>query len=282
MFSRKGKLMNATIYWAILGIISTVSMVESVAAGSLVIKGSTTILPITQAVAEEYMKLSPGIQISVSGGGSGEGIKALIDGTTDLADSSRFIKETEFKLAMEKGILPVPHRIAVDCVVPVVHPENPLTDVTSQQLKDIYTGKITNWKEVGGDDKQIVVVSRDTSSGTYEVWEEKILQKEMVTPKALLQASSGAVTQVVSKNKYAIGYIGIGYVNTDVKALKIDGMEASPLTALNGTFPVYRDLFIFTAGWPKGDLLNFLNFLVSPKGQRIVQKEGFVPFYPLE
>lgn len=251
-------------------------------AGNVVIKGSTTVLPIAQKAAEDFMKANPGINISVSGGGSGNGMKALIDGTTDIADSSRFIKDKEVTLATSKGVLPVPHRVALDCVVPVVHPSNPLLDISIAQLKDIYTGKITNWKTLGGADKSIVVISRDTSSGTYEVWENKVLKKEKVTPKALLQASNGAVAQAVAKNKYAIGYVGIGYLNKDVKGLKVDHVEASPTTALNGTYPVSRALFMFTNGWPKGDTLSFINFVVSPAGQKIAQEEGFVPMYNID
>jgi phosphate transport system substrate-binding protein len=251
-------------------------------AGNVVIKGSTTVLPIAQKAAEDFMKANPEINISVSGGGSGNGIKAIIDGTTDIADSSRFIKDKEVELATSKGVLPVPHRVALDCVVPVVHLSNPLADISMAQLKDVYTGKITNWKALGGADKPIVVVSRDTSSGTYEVWAKKVLNKEKVTPKALLQASNGAVAQAVAKNKYAMGYIGIGYLNKDVKGLKVDHVEASPTTALNGTYPVSRALFMFTNGWPKGDTLSFINFVVSPTGQKIVQEEGYVPMYRID
>ena len=251
-------------------------------AGSIVIKGSTTVLPVAQKAAEDFMRMHAGINISVSGGGSGNGIKAIIDGTTDIADSSRFIKDKEIKLAMEKGVLPVPHRVAMDCVVPVVHPENPLNDISIDRLRDIYTGKTTNWKELGGKAKPIVVISRDTSSGTYEVWHEKVLRKERVTPKALLQASNGAVAQAVAKNKYAIGYIGIGYLNKSVRPLKVDGVEASAASALNGTYPVSRALFMFTNGWPEGDVMSFINFVVGPAGQRIAQEEGYVPLYSVD
>ncbi len=251
-------------------------------AGNVVIKGSTTVLPIAQKAAEDFMKMNPSVNISVSGGGSGNGIKAIIDGTADIGDSSRFIKDKEVKLAMEKGVLPVPHRVAMDCVVPVVHPANPVAHISMDQLKDIYTGKITNWKELGGMDKPIVVISRDTSSGTYEVWEHKVLKKERVTPKALLQASNGAVAQAVAKNKYAMGYVGIGYLNRDIKALKVAHVEASATTALNGTYPVSRALFMFTNGWPKGDVMSFINFVVGPAGQKIVQGEGFVPLYSFD
>ncbi len=246
---------------------------------TLVIKGSTTVLPVAQVASEGYMKLHPGINISLSGGGSGNGIKALIDGSTDIANASRFIKDKEVKLATDKGIYPVPHRIAIDAIIPIVHPDNPVSDLTIEQLSLIYQGKIRNWEEVGGNDLQIVVVSRDTSSGTYEVWEEKVLHKAKVTPRAQLQASNGAVIQTVSKNRYAIGYIGLGYMNNSVRALTVGGIEATAETALSGAYPVARPLFMFTNGWPTGAVADFITFVVSKDGQDLVRKEGFVPLF---
>lgn len=248
--------------------------------GNIVIKGSTTVLPIAQKTAEAYMKQNPDVKISISGGGSGEGIKALVDGSTDIADSSRFIKQKEVDLAVKNGIYPVPFAVAYDCIVPVVHPSNSIVNITLAQLKDVYTGNIKNWKEIGGPDKEVVVISRDTSSGTYEVWSEKVLKKERVFAGALLQASNGAVAQAVAKNPNAIGYIGLGYVNKDVKALTVDRVEGSKTTTLNGTFPISRPLFMFTPGWPKGDVLNFINFVLHPeKGQKYVEESGYVPLF---
>lgn len=249
-------------------------------ADSIRMDGSTTVLPIAQKVVEVFMKEHPDVNISVSGGGSGNGIKALIDGTTNIANSSRFLKDEEVKLALERGVYPVPFAVAYDCIVPVVHPENPAKDLTMAQLKAIYMGEIKNWKEVGGSDKEIVVVSRDTSSGTYEVWEEKVMKKERVYAGALLQASSGAVAQTVSKNKYAVGYLGIGYVDKSVKALTVNGVPGNEETALSGKFPVSRALFMFTKGWPSGDVLTFINYVLNPqKGQKFVREAGFVPLY---
>jgi phosphate transport system substrate-binding protein len=249
-------------------------------AGNIVIKGSTTVLPIAQKVAEVYMKQNPDVKISISGGGSGNGIKALIDGSTDIADSSRFIKGKEVKLAVDKGMYPVPFAVAYDCIIPVVHPSNDMVNITMAQLKDIYMGKIKNWKEIGGPDRPIVVISRDTSSGTYEVWHKKVLMKERVFPGALLQASNGAVVQAVAKNKNAIGYIGLGYLDKSVKALLVDRIQGSEETTLNGVYPISRPLYMFTPGWPKGDVAKFLNFVVHPdKGQKYVREAGYVPLY---
>ena len=255
-------------------------MANPVWAGKIVIKGSTTVLPIAQKVAEVYMKDNPDVKISISGGGSGNGIKALIDGSTDIADSSRFIKQKEVKLAVEKGRYPVPFAVAYDCIVPVVHPDNKLMNLNMAQLKDIYMGKIKNWKEIGGPDRPVVVISRDTSSGTYEVWYKKVMKKERVFPKALLQASNGAIVQAIAHNKNAIGYIGLGYMTGSVKALSVNNIEGSAETTLNGTYPISRPLYMFTPGWPKGDTLNFINFLVHPeKGQKYVSEAGYVPLY---
>jgi len=249
-------------------------------AGNLRIDGSTTVLPIAQKAAEAYMKEHPDVSISVSGGGSGNGIKAIIDGTTDIADSSRFIKQEEVKQAVEKGSFPVPFAVAYDCIVPVVHPGNPVKNLTLDQLKGIYKGEIDNWKAVGGPDLKIVVVSRDTSSGTYEVWEEKVMKKERVSPAALLQASNGAVAQAIASNKFAIGYLGIGYLNDNVKSLTVNSIPGNEETTLNGTFPISRPLFMFTRGWPSGDALNFVNYMLHPqKGQKVVKEAGFVPMF---
>ncbi len=246
----------------------------------IVIKGSTTVLPIALKVSESYMKQYPDVKISISGGGSGNGIKALLDNSTDIADSSRFIKTKEVKRAVEKGVYPVPFAIAYDSIIPVVHPSNTLTNITIDQLKAIYKGEIKNFKDIGGPDLSIVINSRDTSSGTYETWEKKVMKKERVSPRAQLMASNGAIVQAVSKNKHAIGYIGIGYLNSGVKALKVNGVTGTNETTLNGTYPISRPLFMFTNGWPKGEVINFINFMLNPeKGQKYVTESGYVPLY---
>jgi len=265
---------------AIIVLMSVLCLSTSVWAENLEIKGSTTVLPIAQKAAEAFMKVYPNVNVSVSGGGSGNGIKAIIDGTTDIADSSRFIKEKEVALAVKKGVYPVPFGVAYDCIVPVVHLSNPISNLTIAQLKDIYMGKVKNWKELGGPDKKIVVISRDTSSGTYEVWEKLIMKKARVYPAALLQASNGAIAQAVAKNSYAIGYVGLSYLNKDLKTLTVNGVEASAENAMSGAYPVSRVLYMFTKGWPTGTTLKFINFVMHPaKGQKIVEEAGYVPLY---
>ena len=247
------------------------------AAESIVIKGSTTVLPIAQASLEAYMKKNPGVQISLSGGGSGEGIKALIDKTTDIATSSREIKKEEITLAETKGVKPVTHVVAYDAIIPVVHPKNKVTNLSIDQLSQIYQGKITNWKEVGGEDLKIVVISRDSSSGTFESWDHFIMKKAKVTPQAQMLASNGAIVTAVSKNRYAIGYLGMGYVNKSLKPLPVDGVKASIETALSKKYPLSRELYMYTDGEPTGEVAKFIAFVKSADGQKIVAKEGFVP-----
>jgi phosphate transport system substrate-binding protein len=265
------KLLAVGLIWLIFGINL------AVAAENVVIKGSTTVLPVAQAALEAYMKAHPGVNISLSGGGSGDGIKALIDKSTDIATSSREIKDKEVALAREKGVNPVAHTIAIDALTPIVHPKNKVNGLTIDQLSQIYQGKITNWKEVGGDDLTIIVVSRDSSSGTFESWGHLVLNNAKVTPKAQLQASSGAVVQAVSKNRYAIGYVGIGYVNKAVKGLSVNGITASEKTALSKEYPIARPLYMYTNGQPTGEAANFIKFVLSPAGQKLVGKEGFIP-----
>jgi phosphate transport system substrate-binding protein len=246
-------------------------------ADNVVIKGSTTVLPIAQATLEAFMKANPGAKLSLSGGGSGEGIKALIDGSTDIANSSREIKKTESELAKSKGVNPLETVVAIDAIVPIVNPKNSVKNLSLDQLNQIYQGKITNWKEVGGEDLDIVVISRDSSSGTFEAWGELVLKGAKVTPRAQLQASNGAIVQAVSKNKYALGYIGLGYLDKTVKGLSVNGVRATEKTALSKEYPVSRFLYMYTNGEPKGETAKYVQFVLSAAGQALVKKEGFVP-----
>ncbi len=241
------------------------------------ITGSTTVLPVAQKAAEVFMRLNPEARISVAGTGSGDGIKAIIDGTADIGNSSREMKPKELALAQERGVSPVASAVALDCIVPVVHPANPVKDLSLEQLRDIYAGKVRNWKQVGGEDKPVVAVSRDTSSGTFEVWNEHVLGKARVRPDAQMQASNGAVAQAVAGNKYAIGYIGIGYLNPQLKALSVGGVVASAQSARDKTYPIARPLLMYTARPPEGAVKRFLDYLLGPEGQELVRQEGFVP-----
>ena len=246
-------------------------------AGDLVINGSTTVLPVVQKATEAFAKTYPEVHIALSGGGSGNGVKALIDGLTNIAMSSRDIKSSETKLAGERGVKPFRTAVAVDAIVPVVNNANTVKDLTAEQLKDVFAGKIRNWKEIGGKDAPIVVVSRDSSSGTFETWESLVMKGARITPRALLQTSNGTVVQTVAKNVNAIGYIGIGYVDKQTKPLTMGGKKATAETAKTKEWPLSRELYFFTNGAPAGDAKTFTDFVIGPEGQKIVQQTGFVP-----
>ena len=251
---------------------------SAAAAQQVIINGSTTVLPVVQKAGEAFMASHPGTELSISGGGSGNGIKALIEKQCDVAISSRDIKDKEKDAAAKNGITPLRTAIAIDAIVPVVNPANRVGALTLAQLRDIYTGKITNWKDLGGQDAQIVAISRDTSSGTFESWEELVMNKERVSPRALMQASNGAVVQTVSKNRNAIGYVGLGYVDRSTRAVTVEGVSPSAETALSGQWPIARELYIFTNGAPEGAVKEFVEYLVAPdKGQKDVLAVGYVP-----
>jgi phosphate transport system substrate-binding protein len=246
-------------------------------AKKVVVKGSTTVLPITQRAAEAF-KEKHGISVSIEGSGSGNGIKALIDGTTDIANSSREMKDKEVKMAQEKGIKKREIVCAYDMIIPVVHPSNPLKNISLDQLKAIYDGSINNWKEIGGRDEKIVVISRDTSSGTYEVWYEKVMSKSDVRKDALLQASNGAILSAVAENPKAIGYIGFGYINNSIKPLSINGIEGTIANGKSGRYPIFRKLFMYVnEGKLSTEAKDFIDFILSAEGQKLVKDTGYIP-----
>ncbi len=245
----------------------------------IVVDGSTTVGPIAKAFAEYYMSKHPEVNITVSESGSGNGAKGLINGACDVADMSRFMKDGEFKAAVDKGIMPVAHVVAMDGLPIIVHPGNPVKGLTIEQVRDIYTGKITNWREVGGPDLKIVKVSRDTNSGTYETFETMVMQKEKIAADAEYVGSNGAVRQNVQSTPAAIGYAGLGFVDATVKALEINGIYPDKATVSSGRYPIARPLFMFTNGYPKlGTHLHaFVTLYLTQQGQDIIEDIGFVP-----
>jgi len=257
-------------------------MASSVWADSIISKGSDTVLPLAQKEAEVFMSKHPEHSITVVGGGSGVGLAALIDGTTDIANASRGIKTKEKRLARKGGIKPVEHVIARDALSVIVHPANPISKLTITQLERIFTGDIKTWKDVGGPPKPIVLYSRDSSSGTYVFFKAKVLHKREYAPTALLQPSNGAIVQAVSQTEGAIGYVGLAYLTKHVKALAVaeeEDVYVAPTmeTAKKGTYPVTRALYMYTTGAPKGLVKLFLDFILSPDGQKIVEEVGYVP-----
>jgi len=240
------------------------------------VKGSTTVLPITQKAAEAFKK-ETGISVFVEGSGSGNGIKALIDGSCDVANSSREMKDNELETAKAKGIKVKEIVVAYDMIVPVVHPSNAITKITLNQLKAIYDGSISDWSKAGGEKGKIIVISRDTSSGTYEVWHEKVMKKSDVRNDALLQASNGAVLSAVAGNAKAMGYVGFGYINTSVKPLDVDGVTGTLENGKSGKFPISRKLYMYVnENKMSEEIKKFVDFLLSDIGQKLVTDAGFI------
>ncbi|MBI5418188.1 phosphate ABC transporter substrate-binding protein [Candidatus Poribacteria bacterium] len=260
----------------VLTLVACVYATNLIAKEKIVMEGSTTVLPIAQKASEVFMDKNPDINISVRGGGSGVGIASLIDGACNIGNSSRSIKDVELEKAAAKGRDIKANVVAMDGIVVIVHSSNKINGLTKKQVKAIYTGAISNWSELGGINAKIVVISRDTSSGTFEAFNELALDKQKVRKDALMQASNQAIANIVAKTEGAIGYVGLGYVNSSVKGLAIDGVEASKKTVLTNKYPISRPLFMYTNGAPKGDIKKFIDFILSAEGQKIVEEEGFV------
>ncbi len=252
-------------------------------------KGSDTIVNLALAWAEQYQSLHPEVRISVTGGGSGTGIAALINGTVDIANASRQIKEEELSEARDNGADPVEFVVARDAIAVIVNPENPVNQLTLQQISDIYSGKINNWLEVGGEDRPIVRLSRETNSGTHVYFLEVVLRlgqednKTLFAVNTLLLPSSEGIIAEVSDNPNAIGYDGLGYVTTEVKMIAVAREDGGPYvlpsaeTVNDGEYAIARDLYMYTASEPTGAVKQYLDWIMSPEAQEIVTDLGFVP-----
>ena len=257
--------------------------------GSIQIKGSDTMVNLAQAWAEEFSKRNPAVNAAVTGGGSGTGIASLIGGTADIAISSRTMKEKEINKAKQNGIVPFEISAALDGLAVVVHPSNPVSQLTIGQLADIFTGKIKNWKEVGGNNLQIVILSREVNSGTHVYFKEHVLRKgdeksvEEFSPAALLMPSSQAIAEEVSQNPNAIGYYGMGYISQKQKVISVAKDANSPYigpvieNVQDNSYPISRPLLLYTKGQPQGIVKSFTDFALSAEGQEIVRKTDFVP-----
>jgi phosphate transport system substrate-binding protein len=261
----------------ILTAVIALNLAAPLFAGKVVLEGSTTVLPIAQKAAEVFMKDNPDADLSVRGGGSGVGIASIIDGTCDIADASRAVKGDELDKAAKRGRDLKAHVIAMDGITHIVNPANTITGLTRAQIKRLYTSHAANWKEFGGPDLKIVVISRDSSSGTFEAFSEMVLDKKKVRPDAIMQASNQGIANVVARTPGAIGYVGLGYVSSSVKAISVDGVMPSKETVLKNKYPITRPLFMYTNGDPKGTIKKFIDFVKGPEGQKIVDEEGFVP-----
>jgi phosphate transport system substrate-binding protein len=242
--------------------------------GAISLAGSTTVQPVAEKLGEAFMAKYPDVQIDVQGGGSSVGVKSAGEGTVDIGMASREIKPSELE---EYPGLKI-YTIARDGIAIVVHPGVAVDGLTKDQVRDIFSGAITNWSEVGGPDKAIVVVSREEGSGTRAAFEEMVMGEEaVIVDTAILQPSNGALKATVSTTEDSVGFLSFGYLDASVKALAIDGVDATVANAMNGTYPIVRPLNMLTNGEPQGVVKSFLDFVLSAEGQAIIEKEGYLP-----
>lgn len=247
------------------------------------LKGSDTILSLSQTVAEEYMKQHPQARISVTGGGSGTGIASKINKTIDIAMASREMKDSEYEKAEKNGTIIKEVTIAYDAITIVVNKKNGISNLTMEQLRDIYLGKTRNWKELGGEDKEIVVISRDSSSGTHMYFKEHVLRKgkskgkEEFGNKVLFLPSNESIKQQITTGEGTIAYLGLGYLDDTVKPLKIEGIDANVATVKDKSYPISRGVYWYTDKNIEGTAKKLVDFMMSKEGQKIVEAEGFVP-----
>jgi phosphate transport system substrate-binding protein len=265
---------------------------QTTTSGSIENKGSDTIVNLALAWAERYQELRPDVSISVTGGGSGTGIAALINGTVDIANASRSIKPEEVENAEANGIHPVEFVIARDAIAIIVNKTNPIERLTIAQISDIYSGVINNWTEVGGEDRPIVRLSRETNSGTHVYFLEQVLRqgskedKTLFSTDTLLMPSSEGISAEIRQNPNAIGYDGLGYVTEDLKVIAVAVRAEGPfiLPSANSvndeSYPIARDLYIYTSGEPLGEIKTYVEWIYSAEAQLLVTELGFVPISP--
>ncbi len=245
------------------------------------IKGSDTVLPISQKEAEVFMQKYPKETVIVTGGGSGVGISSLLEGTTDIAQSSRKIKFDEKAKLKNNGKDVEELIVAYDALAVIIHPDNPIDQLTREQLDSIFTGKITNWKELGGPNLKIIPYARETSSGTYEFFKESVLKNKNYKSGIMSMPATGSVIQSISQTKGAIGYVGLAYLNPRVKALKVSynkGLSYStPQLSTNSDYPIIRPLYFYYIKKEMQHIEKLLNFIMSTEGQNIILNIGFIP-----
>ena len=255
----------------------------SLSANAQRIKGSDTVLPVSQETAEIFMNTHPEQRVTVTGGGTGVGISALMDHTTDIAMASRPIKFSEKMKLKAAGQEVKEVIIAYDALAIIVHPDNPVSRLTRQQLEGIFRGKIVNWKQVGGEDRKIVVYSRETSSGTYEFFKESVLKHRNYMPAVLSMPATGAIIQSVSQTPGAIGYVGLAYLNPEVKALAVSydggGSYVAPTfdNARSKSYPIVRPLYFYYTKSNEAAVRPLVDYLTSDEGQAMVASIGFIP-----
>lgn len=256
------------------------------AGGSITIKGSDTMVHLVSAWAEAYMDANPGAEISVTGGGSGTGVAALLNKTTDICMSSRDLSEEEAKKAEVAGITVEEHSPALDGIAIVVNPGNPVSELTMEQLGKIFTGEFNNWSQVGGPDQQIHAASRESSSGTYVFFQEHVLKKKDFGADVMLLPATAAIVQSVAADAWNIGYVGLGYEESAKDKIKPVGVKQaadapavlpSIATVKDGSYPIARKLHLYVAGTAPAAAKDFIAFCTSEAGQKIVAESGYVP-----
>jgi len=259
---------------------------------NITVKGSDTMIVLGQKWAEVYMQQNPGAAIQVTGGGSGVGIAALMNGTTDIANASRKIKGSEIEKAQKAGYYPEEFKVAMDSLAVVVHKDNPVNELSLKQIMGIYTGKINNWNEVGGPDKEILRYCRESSSGTYAFMKEEVLKNKDYAADCQTMPGTSAVANAVSKDPAGIGYGGAAYYinQPQIKILSVKKDDKSPAmnpvksdgsldyeATWSGTYPIWRYLYMYTGFKPKGDIKAFIDWILSQEGQKIVEEIGYIP-----
>ena len=241
---------------------------------TITLSGSTTVQPLAEKLAEAYMTENTGVRIDVQGGGSSVGVKAAGEGTSDIGMASREIKESELTEFPNLKIFV----IARDGIAIVSHPDVPVSDLTVEQVRDIFSGKVTNWKDFGGEDQNILIVSREEGSGTRAAFEEMVMGEDaLIAASAILQPSNGSVRTTVSTTPYAIGYMSFGYLDDTIKTISISGIAPNEANASDGSYPIVRPLNMLTNGEPTGNVRAFLDFILSEAGQKLVVEDGYIP-----
>ena len=246
------------------------------------IKGSDTMLIVTELLAEHYMKEHPGVSVYVEGGGTALGVKSLSTGEIDICTASRPLKSEEVKILSEKfGLIGMSTIIAKDGLTIFVNPGNPVDDISLEQLKDIFTCRISNWKYLGGKDTSIVPVSRNPNSGTYLYFKEHILEGEEYCDDITIEPTTQSIIQKITENKNAIGYGGIGYYTSKVKHLKINGQEPTEKNVIDNIYPISRYLYLYTLQTPEGPVKNFIDWVLSSEGQKVIKDAGYIPLWEI-
>jgi len=249
-------------------------------------KGSDTMLILAQNWAETYTKKHPEVQIAVSGGGSGTGIAALINKQVDIADASREITDKEIEQAKANGVNPIEWKVAIDGISVIVHPDNPISELSLDQLKAIYNGSFTNWRQLAGNDAVIVVYGRQTNSGTYVYWKEHVLKNQDYRNDMQALNGNADIVEAIAKDKNGIGYVGIAYASqrsSEVKILKVKkdssspGVPPTPEMIKDGTYPISRCLYLYTDGIPKGAVKDYIKWILGPEGQKVVEQVEYIP-----